>query len=630
MKILKMGIFSFFFLILFSGTTIRGQLSTDRIFPEATKGFFAISDVNELEQKWGETQLAQLISDSAFDDFRVSLRTQLENAWTTRFGMKLSDLLTLPSGEIGGGLIALPGRKPGFALVMDITGNQEAVNQFLIKLSRKISSSKKGEVKKERFVIDKKAVDATVFVFPPSDDCPVVRSAYYINLGTILVVCDQQYLAELLLTRLAGKTQNSLCDVPAYLATIERCLENGNETSPLVRYFICPLEFGEAVRSISNLSQEERNKISPFNALAKQGFSGIQGVGGILNFACDNYETIWQTKVYIPEPSQLSLKMLSFFNVDELSPPIWIDHQASCCSFLTLDVLTFFNNFGPVFDEFLETEGAWNDILDSLEKDKNGPQVNLRTELIAHFGSYFSRMTFFPENARETGGKVVFALDIKPGKDQAVAETLHRMFDTDPEFKQISFGDDVLWQYVPLKKQRRSTRINSNQVPRPNVASQPVSDEETILKNGVFCVSSGFLFVANDAEYLGQLIKNADEGKIQPITNNEQYQKIKDIIQQNTKEVGHFIEGYSNNSEGIRVNYELYRSGKISEGTLLSSRILRMLLKSPDQLPTEEIDVDPTQLPPFEQIQHHLGIGGYYGTVEEDGFFFKGFSLRKQ
>ena len=84
--------------------------------------------------------------------------------------------------------------------------------------------------------------------------------------------------------------------------------------------------------------------------------------------------------------------------MDALEPPQWIGRNSTRYTLLNLNASTF-NNIGPLFDEFIETEGAWNDVIDSLEKDKLGPQVNLRSELIANFGRQISSTNAFdPEN----------------------------------------------------------------------------------------------------------------------------------------------------------------------------------------------------------------------------------------
>ena len=131
----KMRKFFYFFLLFFAGTTffaaspLFAQIKTDRFFPETTQIYVAVSDVAQLREHWSQTQLNETLAAPNFQAFRDSLRAQIEDAWPNRLGLTLDDLAALPTGEIGVGLIALPGKKPGVAAMMNVAGNSERVNE---------------------------------------------------------------------------------------------------------------------------------------------------------------------------------------------------------------------------------------------------------------------------------------------------------------------------------------------------------------------------------------------------------------------------------------------------------------------------------------------------------------------
>ncbi len=651
MRKLKTGIFLIFFSQLFlTGSSLFAQIKTDRFFPDSTQIYFAVSDVKELGESWRQTQLSQTISDPKFDAFRTTLQTQIEESWPNRLGLKLSDFADLPTGEISGGLIAPPGKRPGFAVMMNVSGNSAKVKEFLVRLIRQTNAAKLGEATQEKIAVGTQSVDATVLTFPPDENHPIARKAYYIALPQILLATDQKYLAELVLRKLAGDTKNLLVDRPEYQAILSRCEgDSATGKAAQIRFFANPLAAGEAIRSLT--PPEAQQGRSPFDILAKQGFDGIKGVGGTIDFASENFEIVYRIKVYVPEPPVRALKMFAFNNVEKLTPPAWVGENAISYTTVNINALTAFNNVGPLFDEFLETEGAWNDILDSLEKDKRGPQVNLRADLFANFGRQFSSTNSFDPDRLDDGEKFVFSLNILEGKEAAVSEALHRMFDSDPDFKQIDLDGADFWQYAPRQNAdktastataRRQPTRPTRPSARPTVATRPTADpgpESEIIEGGVFGVAQGCLFVSNDAQYLRAKLQETANGAGTSIVDSPWHRRAVAILDAETaKTNGLFIQGFGRNVDGLRANYELFRQGKTPQGKTLTSKIVNAIINAPDQAAANKtrtngapkIEIDGSTLPPFDEIVDTIGFNAFFGALESDGYFYKGFSVRPE
>ena len=603
------------------------QFEMDRIFPDSTQAFFSITDTKVIQEQWNKTDMGQVLNQPNFQGFRGSFQSQFESIWTSRFGMKLNDVLTLSAGEVGGGLIAYPGKKPGFAMILNITGKKNELNEFLTKMIKQVTSVKNGEAKKERLVIGSTPIDATVLTIPPDEKHPEPRTAWYIDLSELLLVTDQQYLAELLLTQLAsGQGQANLASVPGYQVPIKRCIsELPQGAVPQIRFFVNPLGAGEAVHSLRNLTEQQRNRPSTYNILAKQGFDGVQGVAGIADLATENFDYLVRVKVHIPNPPAKAFKMLAFQNFPEIPTPKWIGDNLDRVTVISIDTLNLFNNIGPLFDEFLETEGAWNDILIALEKDEKGPRVNMTTELVAYLGNNLSSMRTYTEPIKEDSEKFLFALDIKQGGDDQVRKVLHRMFDTDPDFRKVEFESDVIWQYVrPQRAPRETTRARSRRFRETQTQD---TQSAQLIKGGVFCVSNGYLFISNDAEYLRQRIGAFAQGQIKSVSENPRYQQVQSIIRQKTADTGRFLEGFVYTQKEMELNYSMFREGRISQGGSLIAQIAKLLSTQPETGEAKQT-FDGSKLPPFAELAEKVGFGGFYGRAEADGWFFERFGVK--
>ncbi len=633
--------------VLSSTVAFAQKFKVDQYFPESTQIFVAISNVKELGDAWKRTKLYETLSAPQFQEFRNSLRRQIDEAWPNRLGLNVDDFTTLPSGEIGGGLIAVPGKKPGFAVMMNVDGNASEVNEFLVRLIRQTTEKQQGEATKERIAVGAQTVEATALTFP-NKETGVVTTAYYVAFPQLLIATDQKYLAEILLRNLAGGGRDSLAARPEYQAVFQRCAQDSTGTdAPQIRFFANPLAAGEAIRSL--VPADKLKGVSPFVALSNQGFAGIVGVGGTYNLSAEGYESVLRLKVYIPNAPTKALKALSFANVESFTPPSWVGEHATRYTLVNFNPLTTFNNIGPLFDEFLETEGAWNDILDSLENDKLGPQVNLRAELFANLGRQLSTTNSFDADNMADGEKFIFSFNIVDGKEQEVATALNKMFEPDPDFQKVELLGREFWKYAPqpASTTRPGARPAATRpgvrpaATRPgvrpgatSVASQrpePGAEAE-LIKGAVFGVANGALYVSNDASYLQKKLQQVDASGQDTILNSSEHQRAMQFLaKEASAQKGVFIQGYGRNIDGLRENYELFRQGKTPEGKTLGAKIMNAILTPPGQKTPRQAKFDGSTLPPFDDsFVQNVGFNLFFGVVEEDGFFFKSFSVSSE
>lgn len=614
--------------------TVRAQISTETIFPETTQAYVAVTNTKQMQKQWNKTIYGEMISRPDFDAFRKALQEYTSKNWTSRFGMKLSDVINLASGEVGIGLIAAPGQQPGYVMIMDCAGNEEAVNEFLASVVRDTTATRNGEAGRERFVINNQPVDATVLTLPADSKNSKIRKVFYVQFPNMLITSDQRQLVEVILQRLAGQTQTCLGTVEAYQKTIQRSVSDRQSKDPaLIKFFVRPLEAGEAARSMQNLSEEERAKPSTFSILAKQGYNGIKGIGGVCDLAQEGQEVVWRAMAYVPEPPELALKMLAFENRKEFAQPKWITTRVNGSSLVYIHTNELFANFGTLFDEFLETEGAWNKILVELESDENGPKINVEKDLIAWLENDLSLANIYKKPMNDDAARFVLSIPIKEGGADQVQQVLHKMFDTDPEFQKEPFANDIIWIYTPKEKaDKNQARSGSARVPGRSVRRPRSSENDNVAASGsakgAFGIAYNCLFISSDASILKQTITEAGNASVPSLMSTAEAQNILAQIVKDTEMTGRFLQKINLNVDGAEENYNLYREGKLPQSQTFIGRFLKTL--TGDQEPDPAKKFDGSTLPPFDSIRNDIAPSGAWGRVESNGWFFKGFTTRKQ
>ncbi|MCL2304808.1 MAG: hypothetical protein FWC43_05635 [Planctomycetaceae bacterium] len=630
-------------LTLFCGTPNRvPALEADRVYPDSTKGFFSISDVERLADQWKETQLGTLMQQPEMKEFWVDLRRQLGSRLSSRFSLTLDDLRLIPTGEVAGGMIAPVGQMPGFILYIEVSGRISETEDFLKALEKKFEQKK---ATKSTLPIG--GENASVFTFAGTEEDLSERQAVYLLTQDHLLISDQVYLVDLISKRLKGDRNNSLADVPAYTEVMKRCAADlkENDTEPVIRWYVQPLELGEAIRATANLPEKGKAKTSPFKMLAEVGFDAILGIGGTVDLKADELEVVHRTFIYAPRPYRYSMNMLAFCNDTNFELPHWVPEEIAGTTTLYVDPLEMFDHFGPLFDAMFVPgdRSAWEDIIDGMKNDPHGLQIDIREELVQLLGHKILFFTQYTKPITTDSENLFVAVAIQEGKTAEVQQALGKLIpEEDPDFERRLFEDHLFWQkraYLEAE-QRPSISIGGTMPPLPGtkpVANKKIELEETkeeqFFPKGAITVAFDHILFSSNVEYLEQILtQGKQEGILESaLEKTKDYESIFEEFQ--SGELGHgprFLQSFSRSAEAMRPTYEMIRQGKMPQSKSVLGRVLNLLLTPPEM--EDEIRptrIDGSKMPEFETIQQYFGPSGLLSVTEENGWFFKGFSLKQ-
>ena len=630
-------------LVLFCRAPIRiAALEADRIYPDSTKGFFSISDVERLADQWKETQLGILMQQPEMKEFWVDLRGQLGKRLSTRLGLTLDDLRLVPSGEVAGGLIAPVGQMPGFILLIEVAGRISETEEFLKALEKKFEQKK--AIKSSLQITGE---TASVFTFAGSEEDLVERRAIYLLTHDHLLISDQISLVDMIAKRLKGDRSGSLADVPAYMKVMERCAADlkENDTEPVIRWYVQPLEIGEAIRTISNVPDKRKAKTSPFKMLAEVGFDAILGVGGTVDLKADALEIVHRTSIYAPRPYRYSMNMLAFCNDTQFELPRWVPEEIAGSTMLYIDPLEMFDHFGPLFDAmFIPGDSSgWEDIIDGMKNDPFGLQIDVREELVLLLGRGILFFTQYVKPITTDSENLLVAVSIKEGKTAAVQQALNKLIpEEDPDFERCMFNEYHFWQKRAYQEMERID-ITIGGVPPVGgvpkvVEKKPNEMDETqegqFFPKGAITVAFDHILFSSNVEYLKQVLTQAESANTleSALENTADYEVVLQEFQ--SSDLGRnprFLQSFSRSAEAMRPTYEMIRQGKMPQSKSVLGQVLNLLL-TPPEMEEDEVRparIDGSKMPVFESIQQYFGPSGLLGITEENGWFLKGFSLKQ-
>ena len=644
---------------------------SETLLPASTQGFFAISNVDTLIERWNETQLGHLMNDPVMEPFAKDVRRQFEDRWSSiheRLGLTLEDMREVPGGDVAIGMVAPEPGKAALAIVIDVTGKLPKAAEMLEKVTatQLERGAKRSEVEVEgcpdrviQFDLpeleeEKEAEQSTLFggetaevakdestdaeATEVSDERPS-RQAFYCFTGNLLAVTDNLEVMKGILGRAMGDQEGSLADHGPFQTVMRRCQADYGDGIPQIRWFIHPLGYAEAARAATPPSRRRKGK-SILEVMRNQGVGAVQGVGGFFDFASEGYEMVHRTSVQAPPPYEKAMKMLVLPNETDLAPQAWVPRDIATYTTLNFDIENAFNNFGSLFDElFGQGEaGVWEEVKQSLKEDPNGPQIDLGEDLIKHLGRRVSVLTDYQLPITTTSERLLIAIEAKD--PEAVVSAIDRLMKNDPTVERREMEGHVIWEIVedkspppaaidisfgdmpavtpvrPLKKRQKDLEWEEEE-----------DEERRLLPHAAVTVWKGNLLIASHIDFLLKVV--APESEPEPLAEDVDYLLVDGEIAKLEPKV-RCVRAFSRTDEEYRPTYELIRQNKMPESEGMFARLLNALFGEGKKGAVRRQKIDGSQLPEYQVVRRYLGPAGLQVTSEPEGWFLKGFTLSKE
>lgn len=641
------------------------QLPAEKVFPASTKGFISIKNLKNLGEQWKKTQIGTLMNDPIMAPFKKDLRQQLGKRMEDRFGFTFDEVRQIPSGEVAAGMIAIPGEVPGYVLTMDVSDRLQETKEYLDRLTAKLKS-----IDVQRSVEQYKEQEIIIFQFPAhavpekaKEDTssktrkakpeakPADRKAYYLLADKHLLISDQPHLIRLIFDRYRSPGNNALSDVDDFQVVMKKCGDDMPEGSdPLIRWYIEPLNYGESIRTLMKgpLAEKRKNRPSVFTVLKEQGFDAIRGIGGNVNIKAEDKEVVYRVFIYAKKPFRLAMRMLVFPDSTDFTLPAWLPPDLARCSMFYADPIAIFDNFGTLFDALVmqgET-GVWNDIIEGLRDEPNGPQIDIREEIIVHLGNRILGMSQYTLPISPQSESIVIAVQLKEGKEDELKKALHKLLDDDTEMQTTDHKSYLIWHRVsPDDVILPNTSISGvpDLVSTPSIPAGSAStsedrdgekDAEPMFPEGGITVAKGHLFIGTNIDSLKGVLDRLDQD-LPSIAGHAEYQKVDAVFTDlGIKTKPHFMQFFARTDATIQPTYELIRQNKMPQSQAILGKAINALFSDQSNQKggsgIRQQSIDGSKLPEFDKVKQYFGPAGLFGASEENGYFFKGFLLEKK
>ncbi|NLY00282.1 MAG: hypothetical protein GXY83_29645 [Rhodopirellula sp.] len=619
-------------LLLFSvAGPARAATPSETLLPDTTVGFISIADIEKLVAEFDKTQLGQLMNDPVMKPFVDDLRRQIDERRSGIFdktGLTIDEVREIAGGEVAVGLLEkgeTQSQAPAVLLV-DVTGKVDKAKALLDKATANLTQ---GGAKKAQ--VEAAGVQVTIFDLPDDGQGPVLQKAVFLLKDELLIASDDVEVVKGILRRLAGEQTATLAGTKPYQQVSERVRRDAGEAMPQVRWYMQPLKYFAAARTLEDPRDRPTGK-TLLDTFQEEGFAAIRGAGGHVDFAVDPYQILHRTAVYAPKPFEKAMKMMGFLNAEEFTPPALIPRDVASYTTFYADLLAAFDNFGPLFDSlFGEGEtGVWEDVLESLKEDPHGPQIDLRDELVSKLDNRVSLVTAYKLPITTTSERML--ITIAASKEKAVTAAIRKTLQNDKEIRKREFGEYVIWESLPPAK----VAVPAVRLDFPGVPGQPARggprgraaqpEENPLFPNASVTVAHGHLLIASHYDYLVEILQQTDARL--SLARTIEYQQVAAALEKlgagkNT------MRDFTRVDDSFRPTYELIREGRMPKSETLLGRMLNSVFEADKAGTVRKQEIEGSKMPDYEVVRRYLGPAGAFATTEEDGWFIKGMMLGK-
>ncbi len=588
------------------------------MFPAETQAFVWMPSSKSFLDNWAETELGKLAADERLKEFWISQQEEISNRFSNagwQLSLKFDDLPEICSGQAAMGWIARPSiaAKPySLGLIVDVAGRDSQVTAFLDRIQGEMDSKK---ATTESIAVD--GLSVKHYVLPKLANDTKIRDSYYVlSQGQLLAADDLETIKDLLKAQ-SGVQTGALSQSNIY-KNVQSKIERDDHPSE-IEYFVQPIGFGKLLRSVSG--KQAKSQVDILKLLEGQGFDRILCAAGSVQLNKPDLDMHHQGFILREEELPTSVQILDFPNQEQLVPPSWISVNSAGVLGFSWNFSDAFPKFKGIVDAYIGDE-QFDEILDGIKRDPNGPQIDIKQELLPYIGTEFFAISEIVEPITPESKRSLICIKLKD-PDNKLSGVLNRYSKSEPGASTEDIGEYRIWKFS--NEEEEEEIIEFNQV--PGQGKEEEEEEKPLLNEWAVSIVDGYFVFASNPETLTKVIANAQNKDIQgEFERLEAVQAVRAMQKKLVHGNGFSFSEVDLADRSFEMQYELFRQGILPQSRSLLALVLERILKT-DKSKAQELQGN--KLPPFDQVKQFFTPTGMVIRTEKDGWGIDGFILGK-
>jgi hypothetical protein len=503
-----------------TGMSAEETIAASKRLPPGVLLFLTCPDISAAVDQIQNTSFAELTRDEAMQEFRQQLVDKFEDFKEEAEGkleFSLSDIASLLEGEFSIAVVRPVGQAPGAVAIIEIGDHEDLLDKMLLKAEESFDEEK---IEKETETIEGTEVVTCKVTLSDKEDAEPSTFAYFVK-DDMFVVGSAASLLETVLQRWDGKHEETLAGNEVYTHIMKKCSPNPR-VKPAFSYFIDPVGLLATGMSLSPQGQLFAGMVYA----PTFGLSSLKAIGGTVELATAEYDSISRSVYYVDGPIAGVLKIFEF-RPTSAAPPSWVPADASHYLSFDWNIKGAYEAVESIYDSF-SGPGKFAAMVDSLAQQ--GPGLHLKKDVIDVLnGKCQGFVVLNAEEPKETR----FGWSIGVSDQEKAQKLVNALYD-------LAGGAETS-EYEGLKLT----------VP---------ADEDKV---GATVVKDDAIFVANDEEALKLALAAKSES---PLAESATYAPIAKLVPEKVN----FLM-FQNPGDQMKAGYEKLREGEydgLTEGKL--------------------------------------------------------------
>lgn len=560
------------------------QIPNDRRLPPNVLGYISVNNVPDLKARWKKTALGQLGQEKELAEFWQEIEKQLDRISEKiqeKVGVGLNDILALPQGDVSVAVVQLPGRKLSVAVFLDAGDNDQTVNKLIAKGAE---AAEEQGVKRSAEEFEGTELIIHTRMKEDGDDKDKEgdpqRAVYFRKDGILVAGSDVETL-KAIVTRWDGKQEQTFAETDIYRQLVAACRDEQHEDRPAVTWFIDPIGLVKGVLASAPRAATPQMALM-LGMLPTLGIDKFKALGGTVDLATGDYDTITRTLVYLDSPPTGVINLFQFPAVDQ-TPPKWVPAQSQAYFGLNWDLAKAVSTVESLVDMF-HGPGAFKRLLDQFAEREELGKLHVKKDLLDHLSGRLHIVTDLPDAKDSESQRLLIALQLKNAA--GVKKTLATISKLDGfPGKSRTFQGETLLELSGLGGG---------------------GDGESDKKMGL-CVARDHLMFATDVKLLEEVLRTDNDQD--SLSNLPAYQRLAKKFPTESSLIS-----FQRDDTQIQALYEMLRSGQA--GKIFGE--------------SDDFSLDFSKLPEFDVIRKYLSPSAGYMRPDKLGLLLVGFTLKSE
>jgi len=561
------------------------------LLPENTVLYVRFPVTAETVAKFKETAIGRITQDPAMQPFVSQLYGSAIEAFKRaeeQIGASLDDLLSIPQGEMCLAMVTPEESRPAIVFLVDVGPRLPMVEKLLNRIAQGIEDD--GSTRSTETLGDTKL---TIFDRPGDETRQVV---FAVRDNVVLVTSDLGVTKGMLNAWSGKKTEGvrPLADNPDFAAVMRRCAGTEDQP-PQVEFFVDPVTlFSRASRGNAGA----QTLVALFPAL---GLNGVQGAGGSMTFATEEFDAVTQLHLLLDSPRQGVLELIAP-RAGDTTPENWVPADAASYMTVNWDLGKTYASFASLYDK-IRGEGALASSFEREVKDRLG--IDFRKDVVDALAGRVTLVNAMVRPARLNSRANLLGVKLKDAK--AFEKTLETMVaKAGPQMARETFAGVTIHR-VPTGKPRAKEPPNRPLIRQPDPAIAIVDD---------------YLLATDALDLLKQAIV-AKSDTSQSLAGQLEFRLIASKIRSQPGGARASLIAFDRPEEALRLWYEIATAETTRQRLAQGAENNRFFRAVNDALRDHP-------LPPFAVLARYLAPSGSLLTDDETGLHYTSFTLRRK